>query len=159
MDSGNEETTILTGPATNWHSKQTGVLTLTNRRLVFVPREGPARFEISPHRLGVREEPHFEAPLDHVVSTRLVPPLIGSVVTLEVIARQQKAVFEVENVHDWLREIRTAQSGPPPVFAAAPNSPAPPPAAPNLPPCPRCGGTPVRDPSGMLRCPNCSPAP
>jgi hypothetical protein len=155
------ESLIMTGPATNWHSKRTGTLTLTSYRIAFEPTQ-TLGLEINPRRIGVRERPGLEIALDQLLSTRLVPPLFGKVVCLEVVSRRQKAVFEVDNVHEWIQAIRTAQGGP----LAAGDSPAPPtlqleagpaPVVPAIPPCPRCGGTPVREANGMLRCPNCSP--
>jgi len=156
------ESLIMTGPATNWHSKRTGTLTLTSYRIAFEPTQ-TLGLEIGPRRVGVRERTDLEIALDQLISTRLVPPLFGKVVCLEVLSRRHKVVFEVDNVHEWIQAIRTAQgrpqsaavSSPPPTlqFEAGPA-----PVVPVIPPCPRCGGTPVREANGMLRCPNCSPS-
>ncbi|HTP53865.1 MAG TPA: hypothetical protein VML94_02735 [Thermoplasmata archaeon] len=156
------ESVIMTGAATNWHSKRTGQLTLTSRRITFEPSQS-VRLEIRPHAVGVDLESHLEFPLSQLVSTRLIPPLFGNVVTLEIVSRRRKGVFEVDNVHEWLRAIRNAQGEPPSVVG----TPTPAnirfdtvdaPGTPSVPPCPRCGGTPVREANGMLRCPNCSPS-
>jgi hypothetical protein len=177
VDLAEGESVILTGPATNWHSKRTGTLTLTNFRIAFEPKHtlglevgrhrmevGPHRMEVGRHRMEVSESMGFEMALDQLVSARLVPPLLGNVVYLEVLSHRQKGMFEVDNVHEWFRAIRDARGGPQPVSA----SPVPPtvqfdtdaPPTTSAPPaCPRCGGTPVREANGMLRCPNCSPGP
>jgi len=156
------EAVVLSGAAWDRHSDLTGTLTLTTARLVFEPRR-EVRVTIGPHRIGVGPQREFDANLSHVVSARLVAAWVGKGDCLEVVARHGKGLFQVDNVREWVQAIHATQRGEP-TPAGAPASPTPPQEAPNfadplaVPPCPRCGGSPIREPSGMLRCPTCSPS-
>jgi hypothetical protein len=156
------ESVLLSVPAWERQSNLTGTLTLTNARVVFEPRQ-PVRLEVNLHRIGVETQRGFAAPLPNVVSARLVPAWIGKGDCLEILARHQKGLFQVDNVREWVQAIHAAQRGEPaPAAVQAPLDPSQ--EAPSfadplaVPPCPRCGASPVREPNGMLRCPTCSPS-
>ena len=130
-----------------------GLLTLTDRRLIFEPRV---------HDVRVLERQRVNFPLGAITILRLEKPLLGGSLMLRVGQQSYESDYQVHNAEEWLEAIERLRGGTGTGLPTSPTSapdvglPATPPPQAGMPPCPVCGSVCVRQPDRSLTCPQCS---
>lgn len=172
------ESIVLSEEAWNRTFNLMGVLTLTNRRLLF---EVTQRVRVVIGPLGREEHQNIiggnvNIPREKITHLQIGKALLGGQRFLSIGSTFHMGEYQVQDPEAWVAAVtggpRPATPDdssssppplnfqpppPPPLSTQPPIPPPPPPDGLSLPRCPLCGSVTVRTEDGSLRCPKCSP--